>query len=242
MLDKSAFRTETFDEIVRSDSVEQALYIIRDRYPIGNVTYHMMQSISMRQNIDAPFVKTTYPAEWVARYLMKNYIMVDPVLKEGMLRALPFNWTELTPETSALVMMKDFQEFDLGKGGFSIPITDKKGRRALLSLNSTSSEEDWDEIITLYIDDWIELGNLLHRKVIIELFGKIDPAPTLTPRELETLNFAAQGMDHKQIAEQLNISEHTVRSYQQSLRFKLSCSSMTHAVAKASKLRILNSN
>jgi DNA-binding NarL/FixJ family response regulator len=60
----------------------------------------------------------------------------------------------------------------------------------------------------------------------------IDPADqTLSPREREILNLLAAGLGNKQIASQLNISEHTVKFHVTSVFNKLNASSRAEAVA-----------
>jgi NarL family two-component system response regulator YdfI len=59
-----------------------------------------------------------------------------------------------------------------------------------------------------------------------------DPAAqTLSPRESEILNLLAAGLGNKQIAAQLNISEHTVKFHVTSIFNKLNASSRAEAVA-----------
>jgi DNA-binding NarL/FixJ family response regulator len=53
---------------------------------------------------------------------------------------------------------------------------------------------------------------------------------TLTGRELEVLQLAAEGMANKQIALALNISEHTVKFHLSSLYAKLGVTSRTEAI------------
>ncbi|MEP2981562.1 MAG: LuxR family transcriptional regulator [Lentilitoribacter sp.] len=233
-------RGKAFDAIVGAKDVEKALYLIRDHYPVGHCTYHLAQTITIEQNVDAPFVRTTYPSDWVARYLLKDYVKIDPVLKEGMLRALPFDWSEIEPDKDAIELLVEFQSHGLGAGGYSIPITDKVGRRALFSLNSHKNEDAWDSIVEQFKEDWLELSQTLHKKAINELYGDVDPAPVLSRRELQTLHWTAMGKDYKDIAIILDVSEHTVRTYMRTARFKLNCSTMAQAVAKATKLRLIN--
>jgi DNA-binding CsgD family transcriptional regulator len=229
-----------FQSIKNAADVEHAVQKFRDGYGLGHVTYHLAQTVAGQLQIDAPFVRTTYPPTWVARYLMKGYVHVDPVIKEGLLRSLPFDWSEIEPSEHAIAMLVDFQSHGLGAAGYSIPILDKIGRRALLSLNSKPDEANWDGLVTRFRQDWIELAHVLHKKAIFEQFGDDDPAPVLSPRELETLYWTAQGKDYKDIALIMAISEHTVRTYMRSARFKLDCANMSQAVAVAIKLRLIN--
>ena len=56
------------------------------------------------------------------------------------------------------------------------------------------------------------------------------PVESLTPRELEVLQLVAQGMPNKQIAQQLVISEHTVKFHISSIYGKLGSANRTEAV------------
>lgn len=56
---------------------------------------------------------------------------------------------------------------------------------------------------------------------------------TLSPRELETLNYAAQGYINKQIAYKLGISEQTVKNHMSSILRKLDANDRTQAVVLA---------
>ena len=66
---------DAFEEIKKAESVLAAVFILRDRYELANITYHLAQTI--QGNVDAPYVRTTYPDAWVARYLLKDYVKVD---------------------------------------------------------------------------------------------------------------------------------------------------------------------
>ena len=57
----------------------------------------------------------------------------------------------------------------------------------------------------------------------------------LSPREIEVLALMAQGLANKNIADRLNISEHTVKFHVSSILSKLAASSRTEAVTKGLK-------
>ena len=233
-------RETIFREIENAENVAKAVFVLRDGYSLGHVTYHMAQTITGDVQIDSPFVRTTYPSDWVAHYLTRSYVTIDPVVTEGLKRSLPFDWSELEPTQEAMAMMIEFQAHGMGNHGFSIPVTDKVGRRALMSVNSKAGETNWPAFVKSFRQDWVELAHVLHKKAIIELFGDVDPVPVLSPRELETLHWSAQGKDYKEIALIVGISDHTVRTYMRSARYKLNCSNMSQAVAKAIKLHLID--
>jgi DNA-binding CsgD family transcriptional regulator len=110
----------------------------------------------------------------------------------------------------------------------------------LLSVNSHLPLTSWHGLTDRFHEEWIELGVLIHRIAIRELYGEDDPVPTLSRREIECLHWMALGKDQKDIALILNISEHTVRDYTKSARLKLGCATLSAAVTRAGHLRLIN--
>lgn len=62
----------------------------------------------------------------------------------------------------------------------------------------------------------------------------------LTPRELEVLNKLAKGLANKEIADALNISEHTVKGYLKTILGKLHVADRTEAVTAALQRGIIH--
>ena len=61
----------------------------------------------------------------------------------------------------------------------------------------------------------------------------------LTPREMEVLKLLAEGLTNKAIAEQLNISRHTVKFHVNAILGKLNAQSRTEAVVRATRSGLL---
>jgi len=223
-------------EIEQARDVDTTLRHFQAAYRVDFVTYHLSQTPV--DTVDAPFVRTTYDDAWVSRYLLRGYVKIDPVINQGFQRQLPFDWREVEISGVEVQFLEDAQKHGVGRNGFSIPIADKF-RRALLSVNSHASAVEWTGIVAEARSEWIELAHLIHRKAIFELFGSADPAPPLSPRELECLHWSALGNDAKGISVILGLSEHTTRSYLKSARFKLGCLTMTAATARAIHLRLI---
>ena len=70
-----------------------------------------------------------------------------------------------------------------------------------------------------------------------EAEGFISP---LTPREIEILNYIAQGYLNKQIAVELNISEQTIKNHVTSILRKLNANARTEAVVVAIKKGLIS--
>lgn len=65
------------------------------------------------------------------------------------------------------------------------------------------------------------------------------PIDTLTPRESEVLHLIAEGLPNKQIAQKLNISEHTVKFHVNAILTKLGAQSRTEAVVRATRAGLI---
>jgi len=67
------------------------------------------------------------------------------------------------------------------------------------------------------------------------------PTTELSPRERETLTQLSLGQSRAEVADQLQISENTLRAYIDSARHKLGALNVTHAVALALARGIITS-
>ena len=66
-----------------------------------------------------------------------------------------------------------------------------------------------------------------------------DCSHNLSRREMQCLNLIADGKTYSEVAIILGISEHTVRDYFRSLRYKLNCSTLAQVVGKAKTLKLI---
>jgi len=223
--------------IQMASSVLEALQAIQVAYDVDFATYHL--TLTVADAVDTPYVRTTYPDRWVSHYLLSGYVKVDPVLREGLVRQMPFDWRDLEASENAVNFLLEAREYGLGANGYSIPVVDKK-RRALFSLNSKKPSAGWRKIVDQFRGEWLELAFLIHRKAIFELHGEYDPVPNLGKREIECLYWTALGNNSKDIAAILRLSEHTTQSYLTSARNKLGAATIASAASLAIQLRLIN--
>lgn len=88
---------------------------------------------------------------------------------------------------------------------------------------------------------------ILNRQLSMDWISSLPPdcrtwpetAPSLTPREAEIVDLTARGLSNQEIAEQLWISEGTVKKHQSNLFRKLEVRNRTEAVAKARHFGLL---
>lgn len=227
---------EAFALIDETADVEEAIAKLRDLIGVDHIVYHSSK-LGSSPSVD-PYIRLTYPASWIKRYLQMNYVDVDPVLREGFLRTLPFDWSELKIQTEQEgALMMDALAHGVGPFGMSIPLRSKRGHRGLFSLSFSGPEEAWKAFRKASIPALIDVANRLHRRVIREVFG--EEHIHLTSREIECLHWTSLGKDAGEIASILSLSPHTVRDFLKSARFKLDCATSAQAVSKATKLGLL---
>jgi LuxR family transcriptional regulator, quorum-sensing system regulator CinR len=227
---------EAFAIIDNTADVEAMIAKLRDLLNVDHLVYHSSK-LGASPSAD-PYIRLTYPASWIKRYLQMGYVDLDPVIREGFLRTLPFDWSELKIESEAEVaFLMDALAHGVGPHGLSIPVQSKHGHRGLFSISFSRSENEWAEFKASTQATLIQIANRIHRRVISEVFG--EDRPHLSARELECLRWVALGKDSSEIAIILNISPHTARDYLKSARFKLDSVTSAQAVSKAVKLGLL---
>jgi len=80
------------------------------------------------------------------------------------------------------------------------------------------------------------------KKVLTQLHPRHTPAVSLTPRELEVLEWMTTPSTYKQIAVHLSVSEETVRSHAKNILEKMQQPNRAQAVLMAVKMGIINLN
>jgi DNA-binding CsgD family transcriptional regulator len=214
-----------------------SLQEIKRVFGVDHAVYHLAPMAT--PGMEIPFVRTTYSADWIMRYIVSNYMSSDPVLAHGLSDAKPFFWSELPRASPAVdAFFKDAIEHGVGNCGYSVPISDRGGKRAMFTLNKTAepvSFKAWVAPMERHIKD---IAQILHKRALAEV-GASDPVPLLSRREIECLNWTAQGKDASSIAEILTISEHTVRDYLKFARTKLGCATIAQAVYEATRLNLI---
>jgi LuxR family transcriptional regulator, quorum-sensing system regulator CinR len=227
---------EAFSIIEETPEMDETITKLRDLLNVDHLVYHSSK-LGASPSAD-PYIRLTYPASWIKRYLQMGYVDLDPVIREGFLRVLPFDWSELKIHSAAeAAFLADAFAHGVGPHGLSIPVQSKHGHRALFSVSFSRSQEEWIDFKSSTLPALIQIANRLHRRVISEIFG--EDRPHLTARELECLRWIALGKDTSDIGVILSISPHTVRDYLKSARFKLDAVTSAQAVSKAVKLGLL---
>ncbi|MFK7744928.1 MAG: autoinducer binding domain-containing protein [Roseobacter sp.] len=228
--------TNTVEEVLaaleRADTLEgiqDAIITLREYFDVENMVYHWVDSAG------AQYGYGTYPLEWAARYQEQNYLRIDPVVIGCYQRFHPVDWKKLDwSSKAARAFQAESIKFGIGNQGYSIPIRGPNGQFALFTVNNTCEDEEWSAFTEQHRRELILIAHYFNQKALeFEPNKTPEQSQALSPREIDAMTLLAIGYNRAQVAETLSISEHTLRVYIESARFKLGATNTTHAVARA---------
>lgn len=202
---------------------------LRDHFQIDHLVYHWVSAAGDQYGCG------TYDPAWVQRYLDKEYLRIDPVIKGCYQRFHPVDWKRLDWSGKATqAFLKEALEYGLGNQGYSVPLRGPNGQFALFTVNHRCDDDTWSGFTERNRRELIICAHMFNQKAL-EFEPDRAPAPArqLSPREVDALTLLALGYGRAQVADTLSISEHTLRVYIESARFKLGAVNTVHAVARA---------
>ena len=203
--------------------------VLRDTYGVENVSY-------LATNLNGqPFVSSTYDPKWAAHYESQNYMLIDPVVRGALQQFHPLDWKKLDWSTKRTRnFLNESIEFGIGKQGYTIPIRGPNGQAAIFAVNHNSKDDSWARFLGEHAHDFMLISHYFHQKVLTAAnVTETIEGRELSPRELDVLKYLGIGLSRGKTAEKLAISEHTLRVYVDSARYKLGALNTTHAVAIA---------
>jgi len=220
---------ETVSSAVTLDDLNNSVVHLRDVFDVEHLVYHSVNPAG------GQYAALTYAPDWVERYVAEDYERIDPVVQGCFRRFRPVDWKQLD-WTGKPVRNFLAEAIDAGVGnqGFSVPIRGPVGQFALFTVNDRADDRRWQQFTNARLPELILLAHFINEKAL-EIEGATEEArqASLSPREVDALTLLALGRSRAQAADKLTISEHTLRAYIESARFKLGAANTTHAVACA---------
>lgn len=218
------------------EDLESVILSLSDDLNVEHVVYHSVNSTGDQ------YAVTTYEPDWVDQYLGNDYARIDPVVQACLRRFHPVDWQRLD-WTGKVVrnFMGEAVQAGVGNQGFSVPIRGPSGQFALFSVSSKETGENWTKYTADYTRSLILASHYVNQKALeIERGSDKAVIVNLSPRETDALTLLGLGFSRAQASDSLSISEHTLRVYIESARFKLAAMNTTHAVALASSQGLLS--
>jgi DNA-binding CsgD family transcriptional regulator len=189
-------------------------------------------------DLQANTIITSWPAALLSIYDQEGLMVNSPVLRRLRTSTLPFfhdtsraNWSR--DDGKAGIVATLFERFKMVRCGY-FPTHEPSGARGAVSFAGdrepfTAVEMRELSYIAIHVFDRLaEIRNLDTRIT-----------DTLTDREIDCLNWTAAGKTSAEIAEILDLSEHTVNHYLNRATKKLDTVNRTQAVAKALRIGLI---
>ena len=217
------------DQATELSNLQESIVALRDHYGVAHMVYHWVSADGEQYGCG------TYATAWVQHYIEKDYLRIDPVVIGCFQRFHPVDWKALDWSSKAAIAFRgEAVAAGVGNQGYSVPIRGPRGQFALFSLSDTTDDASWATFTEKNRRDLILVAHSFNQKALeLETRRLPEPAKPLSGREIDALTFLAMGYSRGQVADMLSISEHTLRAYVESARFKLGAINTVHAVARA---------
>jgi LuxR family transcriptional activator of conjugal transfer of Ti plasmids len=164
-----------------------------------------------------PRIISNYPSAWTRHYLQHHFERFDPVIIRALDRPEPFEWGlgmgSDAPSDSQRELFEEAAKFGI-RHGFTIPIHDGRGPVAAVTFAADERRPRFERSISERARVLQLMAIYFHAHARQKTSGArvIDNA-SLSPREFECLEWAAQGKSAWEIGQILGISRHTAATY-----------------------------
>ena len=200
-------------------------------------------SLPQRRSAEAHLI-SNYPPAWTTQYLKSHYERFDPVIIRALGHPEPFEWGleigSMTRSKAERELFDEAAKFGI-RHGFTVPIHDYHGPVAAVTFAANDRLPQFARSIN-------EHGRVLqlmamyfhaHARRRVESQRMINTV-LLSPRELECLEWAAQGKSTWEIGRILGISRHTAATHLDNVKTKLGVRTIIQAVARLMASRSSN--
>jgi len=188
-----------------------------------------------RRRGSRPRLISTYPRNWTDYYLQRNYQRFDPVILDVLARHEPFEWglgiSFQSLRKSQKILLDEAAQFGI-RCGFTIPIHDTHGPIAAVTFVTDERHPAFQHCIKHNGRVLQLMAMYFHAHARRRLLDRVVDGVTLSPRELETLEWAAKGKSAWEIGRILSISRRTAVFHIENAKAKLGVRTICQAVAR----------
>jgi LuxR family transcriptional regulator, activator of conjugal transfer of Ti plasmids len=188
-----------------------------------------------RQPGSAARLISNYPSVWTDHYLQSNYERFDPVILRVLCSREPFEWGLEIENPPASQLQRELLAEAASYGircGFTIPIHDSYGTIAAMTFAADERRPQFERRINEHARILQLIAMYFHAHARRNFFtNKMIGGVSLSPRELECLEWAAQGKSAWETGRILCISRHTVAFHLDNAKMKLGVRTTVQAVA-----------
>ena len=185
-------------------------------------------------------VMSGWPEPYQMLYAERDYVFRDPTVAHCQTHMTPIVWTPDIYSERSYEVMEEARRFGLNHG-ISVPVHESPRIKSMVSL-ARDQRIDLDE---REMQQLIAGGNVLANCAHVAASQLVVPAilaqerPKLTPRELEVMQYVANGKGSEVIGDILGLSKPTIEFHVKNALRKLGVASRLQGVARAVALGLV---
>jgi LuxR family transcriptional activator of conjugal transfer of Ti plasmids len=173
--------------------------------------------------------------------VQSHYERFDPVIIQALSHPEPFEWglgVRSLPSSKSNELFEEAARFGI-RCGFTIPIHNRSGPVAAVTFAADERRPQFQRTISEHARV-LQLMALYFHAHAQRRMGSDRPiqGTSLSPREAECLEWAAQGKSAWEIGTILGISRHTVATYLENAKTKLGVRTIVQAVARVTAAKL----
>lgn len=193
--------------------------------------------------LELAFLSGNYAMEWRQKYDANKLHQVDPTVEHCLNSAVPMVWGLANfSSTKQKNLYEEASHYGI-RQGVSYPVHGANGEFGMISFISEDfSDRSFREELMRNMPDLALIRDFAYESSLkfIQFQELGQPPPVLTPRELECLNWAAEGKSSWEISRILSCSEATVNFHFSNIRRKFNVTTRQQAIVKGIRLGIIN--
>ncbi|MEM7700855.1 MAG: LuxR C-terminal-related transcriptional regulator [Pseudomonadota bacterium] len=201
-------------------------------------SYHLTPQFDAPNSMRVTVFARGFRKQWLKRYEKSDFRLSDPIPERVMRYGAMLTWAEareMGPNTVENEAYFDAMDAEGLIHGFGLPLFGPNSRNAFAAFDFGKPLED---ISNEALGIVRAVPQAAHQRVCVLLEAMHD-APELSERETEVLQWVARGKSFASIADILEISRDTVKTYAKRIYAKLDVSDRVGATVAALKLGLV---
>lgn len=228
------------DEILEAQSFSEIVGLLGRLSDVLGVSHTTLHVISEAPSTNfTTRVLTTYPKEWIERYVDRRYFLLDPVGRICLKADHGFFWSEIDRSAPSLITFwADAAAHGVGPSGYTIPITTERGDKLAISVCSGEEEEPFRDRVHHCESDIFSLSIFLS-DAFCRLASENRPNSfNPTDDQLTILRAVAMGVDEAELAAQ-NYHYGSYKTLQRSICALFCTKTVAQAAVLAARIGLL---
>jgi DNA-binding CsgD family transcriptional regulator len=246
-------------DLLAATSARQREAVIRERLDEMGFEWMGYYTVSPQPGgaVRRAFLATYAHRDWVKRYFDEHYDDVDPRLVKQPRSTLPLAWDissldhclDAAPSPRTRRFINELQDSGIYSGVFMrVPAHAQAGEQAVISLESTAPNRRWigDRVLGDALAFGLSLHDYMSQHVRIPAPAPAEGQPAagtsaggLPALQQAVLTQVVHGLTDREIAQRLQVSEHTVDYHLRQLRQRFAVHNRVQLVSAAARVLAL---